>query len=207
MGFFRAAKLSDAELELGAKLLCQTSAASTVIELDDEDAREIAGFMRPVRYAVGELMIEEGATGDSEAAEEDGGDGGFMLLILSGDATVAQTVVSRTEPFVVSMLGAGALIGEMSIVDNSPRAASVTAASDVRALKLSHRAFVSLLSKKPKTGVKLLLLIAQRLSTHLRDSSQKLFLYTQLVQAMDDEISTKILNTEGGEQALRRDIV
>jgi CRP/FNR family transcriptional regulator, cyclic AMP receptor protein len=199
MPLFRKTHLDDDDIALGAELLLGNRAIAPVMELSEEEARLVVSYMRLIKFKEGDVLVQQGEGGELVAPSGEGetqlGSPSFLLLLLRGEVAVEQLVVSRVEPFVMSMLQPGALIGEMSIIDGSPRAATCTASTDVRAAKLSRNAFMALLRDKPKIGVKLLLIFAQRLSANLRDSSQKIFLYAQLVQTMDEEIAEKISNT------------
>jgi CRP/FNR family transcriptional regulator, cyclic AMP receptor protein len=185
MPLFRTLKIDEADLALGAQLLLNHSAIAPVMALDEREARLIVSYMSVVTYAAGAVVVQQGQVQDAL-------DERFMLLLLDGNVSVEQTVVSRTQPFVMTILSTGSMIGEMSIIDGSTRSATCTANTDVRAAKLSYYAFMALLENKPKVGVKLLLALAQRLSMNLRDSSHKIFLYAQLVQAMDEDMASKL---------------
>ncbi|MNY62335.1 Cyclic nucleotide-binding domain protein [compost metagenome] len=86
------------------------------------------------------------------------------------------------------MLGPGSLIGEMALVDGAARSASCTASTDVRCAVLTRDALEALIKEQPATGAKLMTAVAQRLSERLRESGDKLRLYIQMVQAMQEEI-------------------
>jgi CRP-like cAMP-binding protein len=101
---------------------------------------------------------------------------------------VESIVVSRTEPITVSVLGPGSLIGEMGLVDGEPRSASCTAVTTLRAAILTRAALNDLLDQNPRTAAKLLMAISLRIAERMRDSSDKLRMYAQLTQAMQQEI-------------------
>ena len=169
--------LADEHLTVAAQLLTGHSALA---ELDAHEAEFIISYTRERRYAAGEVVIAEG---DREST-------GYMLLILDGDVTVETVVVSRTDPIIVSAVGAGSLIGEMGLLDGAPRAASCVAATDVRAAVLTREALAQLVLDDPFIGAKLLASISQRMAERLRESGRKLRAYSQLVRAMQDEIET-----------------
>jgi CRP-like cAMP-binding protein len=171
----RAIEGSDSA-ELAAGMLC---APTALLQLTHEEARTVVSYMRPQRIAEGTTFIRERDTQDT----------GFMLLVLDGQVTVESIVVSRTQPLTVTVLGAGSLIGEMGLLDGAPRSASCTAMTDLRCAVLTRNALNQLLSDDPRTAAKLLLAIGTRISDRMRESQEKLKMYAQLTQAMNEEIS------------------
>jgi CRP-like cAMP-binding protein len=161
--------------ELAARLLI---APTALMQLTQEEAFTIVSYMTPRKIAVGTTFINEG----------DDSDTGYMVLLLEGEVTVENIVVSRTTPVTVNVLGPGSLIGEMGLVDGQARLASCTATTDIRCAILSRAALEKLGEDDPHTASKLMSAIALRISERLRDTSEKLKMYTQLVQAMQQEI-------------------
>jgi len=163
--------------DLAAEMLC---APSALMQLTNEDARIVVTYMKPHKIAEGVTFIKEGDTEDTD----------FMLLLLDGEVTIESIVVSRTEPITVTVLGPGSLIGEMGLLDGEPRSASCTAISTVRCAILSRDALNQLMQDDPSTAAKLMMAISLRLAVRMRESAEKLKLYAQLTQAMQEEINT-----------------
>ena len=161
--------------EMAAEML---AAPTALAQLTPDEAREVVSFMKPHKIAEGVTFIKQGDTKDTD----------FMLLVIDGEVTVESIVVSRTEPITVSVLGPGSLIGEMGLVDGEPRSASCTAVTTLRAAILTRAALNDLLDQNPRTAAKLLMAISLRIAERMRDSSDKLRMYAQLTQAMQQEI-------------------
>lgn len=158
-----------------ATMLC---APSALMQLDRQEARTIVSYMQPHRIAEGTTFIREGDTENTD----------FMLLVLDGEVTVETIVVSRTAPITVTVLGAGSLIGEMGLLDGAPRSASCTAVSDLRCAILTRDAMKQLLDAHPRTAAKLMMAISLRIAQRMRENQDKLKLYAQLTQAMNEEL-------------------
>jgi CRP/FNR family transcriptional regulator, cyclic AMP receptor protein len=154
------------------------SAPSALLQLDHEEARTIVAYMQPRRIAEGTTFIREGDTDHTD----------FMLLVLDGEVTVETIVVSRTTPITVTVLGPGSLIGEMGLLDGAPRSASCTAISNLRCAVLTRDALNQLLDDQPRTAAKLMMAISLRIAQRMRENQDKLKLYAQLTQAMNEEI-------------------
>ena len=75
---------------------------------------------------------------------------------------------------VMATLGRGRSIGEMSIVNNFPRSATVIARTDVRLAVFPRTAFEAILNEKMDIGVKILKGLANLLSINLKKTSSRL---------------------------------
>lgn len=158
-------------------------AARTALgQLSHDEARVVVSYMQPHRIARGTTFIREGDTRETD----------FMLLLLDGEVTIESIVVSRTEPITVTVLGPGSVIGEMGLLDGEPRSASCTAISDLRCAILTRSALNQLLQDDPRTAAKLILAISLRIAERMRESAEKLKLYAQLTQAMQQEINQRL---------------
>ena len=162
-------------LETAAELL---TAPSAMLQLSLAEARAVARYMRPRFIREGTVFIREG---DAEGT-------GFMVLVLDGEVTVENIVVSRVSPITVTVLGAGSMHGELGLIDGLPRSASCTASSDLQCVILTREAMLQLLTDDPQMGAKLMMAIAMRVAGRLRDNTQKLKKYVQLTKAMQQEI-------------------
>ncbi|WP_298933599.1 cyclic nucleotide-binding domain-containing protein [uncultured Ramlibacter sp.] len=165
----------SAAADRAAELL---SAPSAALQLGRDEARQVVAYMRPLRISEGTTFIREGDTKHTD----------FMLLLLEGQVTIETIVVSRTEPITVTVLGPGSLIGEMGLLDGEPRSASCTAMSELRCAILTRNALNRLLQDHPQTAAKLMMAVSLRIAERMRECQDKLKLYAQLTQAMNEEI-------------------
>jgi CRP-like cAMP-binding protein len=161
--------------ELAAELLI---APTALMQLTIDEAFVVISYMTPRKIAEGTTFIKEG----------DDSDTGYMMLLLEGEVTVENIVVSRRTPVTVTVLGPGSLIGEMGLVDGQARLASCTASVNSRCAVLTRAALEKLGEEDPHTATKLMFAVSSRIAERLRDTSEKLKMYTQLVQAMQQEI-------------------
>jgi CRP-like cAMP-binding protein len=81
-----------------------------------------------------------------------------FVVIVEGEADVKRR--GRR----ISRLSAGDFVGEIALLTGSPRTATVTATTPVRALVLTDRAFRALLADSPAIAPKLLAALAERLA-------------------------------------------
>ncbi len=167
--------------EVAARLLVTASALD---DLTLADAFKVVAYMRPKRIAAGTVFIREG-----EVKRND-----HMLLVLEGDVAVENELPGLQEAVVVSVIGPGHLIGEMGVLDGSPRSATCTATTEVYAAVLSRTALMRLLRDEPRVGARLLLAISKRMADRLRETTRKLSTFAQMNKALQQELQVVMNN-------------
>lgn len=136
-------------------------------DLEDRELEQVLSRTYPREFSAGQVIIEEGDPGDS------------LYIMVSGEVEITKRltlVLDKDTPKerVMIRLKAedGVYFGEMSLLENDPRSATVTALSDCRLLELYQKDFLELVRNNPAMGLKLLLRLAQLLSRHLRKTNQ-----------------------------------
>lgn len=167
--------------EVAARLLVTASALD---DLTLKDASKVVAYMRPKRIAPGTVFMREG-----EVKQND-----YMLLVLEGDISVENQLSGLHESMVVSVMGPGHLIGEMGVLDGSPRSATCTANTEIYAAVLSRTALMRLLKEEPRVGARLLLAISKRMADRLRDTNRKLHLFAQMNKTLQQELQAVMNN-------------
>lgn len=106
---------------------------------------DIAGLGDEVAMKEGDLLTKEGTPGRE------------CFVVISGEADV--TLRGKK----VARVGPGDVIGEMALLDTAPRAATVTAATDMELFALEPRSFSDLLDRHPSVAKRMLASLARRL--------------------------------------------
>ena len=91
-------------------------------------------------------------------------------LILSGEADVVADTVSGEVP--VATVGHNAVVGEIAILCEVPRTASVRAVSQLETLKIEKEHFLRLIREFPDMGVEIMRELGQRLTRTTAELSQ-----------------------------------
>jgi CRP-like cAMP-binding protein len=121
--------------------------------LSPKDLGRVADMAKELTFQVGEAITEEGEAG------------GRFYVLVEGDADV---VIGKD---VIKNVRAGDYFGEISLIDGSPRTATIVARSPVRTLSLSSWNFRPMLKEHPSIGEAVLLEMCRRLreaeSSHL----------------------------------------
>jgi len=170
--------------EVAARMLVTPTALD---DLTMADAMTVVGYMRPKLISAGTVFIREG-----EVQRND-----YMLLVLEGDIAVENELPGHQESMVVNVIGPGHLIGEMGLLDGSPRSATCTATTDVAVAVLSRTALMRLLRDEPRVAARLLLAISTRMAQRLRETTRKLRTFAQMNKAMHEELHVVMNNRTG----------
>jgi predicted acylesterase/phospholipase RssA len=102
----------------------------------DELARiELADQLEPVHLTAGDVLFRQGDAGDG------------LYLVVSGRVRVS--VATRGGERALADLGRGAMVGEIALLSDRPRSASVRALRDTELLKLQLSSFNTLIEQKP----------------------------------------------------------
>ena len=125
-----------------------------------EELAQIAAIAQEVTFENGELVIQEGEPGDS------------LYLIVDGEVMVHKLGQNITR------LGQRESFGEMSLIDNEPRSASVTAVSDTTCLKIERDDFFDLMTENPEIAQGIILVLTER----LREADRKLSELSKMLQ-------------------------
>ena len=106
-----------------------------------------------------------------ETIFEEGEEGSEFCIILSGEIELS----AQGKPF--KRMRAGTHFGEMSLIDQQPRSATVTAVTDTNLLVISRKDFLALLRRDAHLAAKLLWRFLLVVSRRLRDATTR---YTEL---------------------------
>lgn len=118
-------------------------------DIDPSRLKLLAFTSEHVRYASGQKFFSQGDAADA------------AYVILEGSAEV---VIGRAGNEVkVAELGRNALVGEMGILADAPRTATVVATEPSSALRIDKRVFLDLLNQFPQMSIAVMRELASRL--------------------------------------------
>ena len=126
------------------------SRVSLFSHLKNRDLKRIAKLSRHCTYVKGEKIISEG--------EQDGS----LFVIISGEVEVVKNLGQKKEKC-LSRLGSLCYFGEMALIDNLIRSASVVAREDTRALCIDQWDLRKAIEKYPALAIELLQMLNRRL--------------------------------------------
>jgi CRP-like cAMP-binding protein len=109
--------------------------------------------LEEIAHIADEIDLNEG-----KEMTQQGSRGREFFVLLEGEADVTKDGRS------INKLGPGDFFGEIALVSDTPRTATVTATSPVRALVITDRSFRRLLDDQPEFQGKVLRVLAERLA-------------------------------------------
>ena len=120
--------------------------------LDEATRLELARQLEPVHVAAGEVIFQQGDPGQG------------LLLVVSGRlrVSVASDISGDGHERVLYDVGRGAILGEMALLTDRPRAATVSAVRDSDLLLLRVSSFTSLLERSPALVTGMMRLLVDR---------------------------------------------
>jgi len=121
----------------------------------------IAQHMNYFEIKKGKILFKEGDRGD------------YVCFVVNGKLDVYKQTATE-DNVVIATLSKGRSIGEMSIIDKTPRSATVKAKTNSSLISLTQESFDSILKEHPFLGIKILKSILRILSMNMRKTSSRL---------------------------------
>jgi CRP/FNR family cyclic AMP-dependent transcriptional regulator len=119
--------------------------------MTDRSFEAIARLASETDFAAGEEIVRQGAPGDR------------FVIIVTGRARVERDGHQLRE------LGPGDFLGEISLVDGSPRTATVTATEPIHALIVDRTGFLELIDRIPVFRLEVLNALTERIRASQTD--------------------------------------
>lgn len=130
-------------------------------QIKSDDLKVLARHMNFMDFEPREPIFLEGDKGD------------FVCFVTKGSLDILKKN-EKGKNIVIASLGKGRSIGEMAVIDDFPRSATVKAKTQTTLLILTRKGFDQLLDQHPQIGIKLLKGLAKLLSINMRKTSSLL---------------------------------
>jgi CRP/FNR family cyclic AMP-dependent transcriptional regulator len=118
--------------------------------IDASKLKLLAFTSERIAFEAGEILFHQGDIGDA------------AYFILEGEAEIL--VNGPSEPVLVAVLGRNAFVGEIAILCDIPRTATVRARQSLVCLRIAKDPFIRLVSECPQIAFVVAHQVAQRLS-------------------------------------------
>jgi HEAT repeat protein len=119
-------------------------------DLPPSELKQVAAIANEQYYLDGEVIARQGEPGDE------------MYIIVSGAVRVTANDGSRSA-VELARRGPGEYVGEMAIISQEPRMASLVAEGDVRVLHIEQPQFEAILRERPETSLAVMRVLCARL--------------------------------------------
>ena len=138
---------------------------------------ELTAICRTRRYKAGDTIIKEGEIGNE------------MFVALSGGVEILKRTRAGDNYTVVSLKAAdNVFFGELALIDDDKRSATVLAATDSEFLVISKGDFLALGNSNPDVGLPITRAIAQIIAARLRKTTiDMLTIFDALVNEIKEE--------------------
>src|ERR687890_876821 len=117
--------------------------------LSEEDLKQLYQMAETVTVPAGQLVLQEGDPGDA------------LYVVLDGELEITKR--QGGQDILLAVSRAGEFLGEMSLLEQRPRSASVRTLQESRLLVISQAAFQTLLTSSPSAPLKILHTVTSRL--------------------------------------------
>jgi len=143
--------------------------------LEDGQLVDILNITRERRFNKDEIIMQEGEKGDT------------MYLVVEGEVGVSKSLTMKfgdndfrqTEKVLTTFKPDDHVVfGEMALIGQDSRSASIIARTDCLFLEISRADFVKLIEAEPKLGVMILMKLSELLINRLKQSSQDIIRLT-----------------------------
>jgi CRP/FNR family transcriptional regulator, cyclic AMP receptor protein len=127
------------------KKVAALKSAPLFADLSRRELTELAKVTEDVDFDAGQVLCREGQTGQE------------FFVIMEGEVEVTRRGKKLARG------GSGEFFGEIALVENLPRTATVTAQTPIRSFVLTRRSFLRLLDEQPRVERKVMRALARRL--------------------------------------------
>jgi CRP-like cAMP-binding protein len=131
--------------------------------LSDEALVRLAEFCTELNFKEGETLVKQGDKGVG------------LYIIVSGEVKIVKKTAGGDE-LEVARHGTGDFFGEMAVLDDAPRSASVVAVADASCLFLSAWDFKARMKLHPEIAMEILPVVVAR----FRETNEKLLALSRL---------------------------
>ena len=119
--------------------------------LDDNELQEMADLTQLCTYPPEHVLCHEGAYED------------MFYIVAEGSVVISKKMLEEAGERILRVGGRGDLIGEMALVQNAPRAATVRTLSECTVLEMGKKDFEALLSKSPRMAIDIMRITLDRM--------------------------------------------
>jgi signal transduction histidine kinase len=162
--------------------------------LNEEDLGRLVDMAEPITLQPGEVLMEEGSDGDA------------FYVALDGEFEVTKR--SDQRDILLALRGSGEILGELALLSQKPRTASVRATSESHVLQISKDAFMNLITSSRTATLAMLHTVVERLNNTqvMLQQSEKMAALGTLSAGLAHELNNPAAAAKRSAAQLREDI-
>jgi signal-transduction protein with cAMP-binding, CBS, and nucleotidyltransferase domain len=131
--------------------------------------------LNPDELAVMKALLERRTYSSGQIVFREGDEGKELFMIAKGSASVRIRLPGENRSVRLITFAAGTVFGELALLDQEARSATVEADDDLVCYILPHAAFTSLAAERPAIAIKLLANLGRELSARLRRANRTIY--------------------------------
>jgi signal transduction histidine kinase len=119
--------------------------------LDDDELAQVAALTEFHTFPANHILCREGAYED------------VLYIIAEGEIVISQKTVDGEDERLLRVGGRGDVVGEMALIQNAPRAATVRTTTECTVLEMEKRDFETILKRSPRMAIDIVRITLDRL--------------------------------------------
>jgi MFS superfamily sulfate permease-like transporter len=136
---------------------------------------DVLAGMSPPELATMKPLLERRTYHRGEVIFREGDDGKELFMIAKGDASVRIRLTGDNRNVRLVTFAPGTIFGELALLDQEARSATVEADDELVCYILPHASFAALAVEHPAIAIKLLSNLGRELSTRLRHANRTIY--------------------------------
>ncbi len=141
--------------------------------LDNDELQEIANLTEIRTYPPGHILCQEGEYED------------LFYIIADGDIVITQMISEDEGERILRLGGKGDLVGEMALIQNAPRAATVWTTTECTVLEMEKEDFETILSRSPRMAIDIIGITLDRMRSNDQMAIEELQKTNKVLRQLD----------------------
>jgi len=141
--------------------------------LRDDELQEMAELTQLNTYPPDQILCLEGAYED------------VLYIIAEGSVVISKKMLNEDRDRILRVGGRGDLVGEMALIQNAPRAASVRTLTECTMLEMEKKDFETILSRNPRMAMDIIRITLDRLRSNDQRAIRDLQKTNKILRQLD----------------------
>ena len=141
--------------------------------LKDEELQEVANLTEFHTYPSGYVLCHEGAYED------------VLYIIANGYAEITKKMIEGQDDRILRTARRGDMVGEMALIQNAPRAATIRTTSECTVLEMEKQDFETILSRSPRMAIDIIRITLDRIRANDQSMIEELQKSNKVLRQLD----------------------
>jgi signal transduction histidine kinase len=141
--------------------------------LDENELREVADLTEFHTYPAGHVLCQEGAYED------------VLYIIADGYAEITKKMIEGEDDRVLRLARRGDMVGEMALIQNAPRAATIRTTTECTVLEMEKQDLETILSHSPRMAIDIIRITLDRIRANDQSMIDELQKSNKVLRQLD----------------------